>query len=92
VLEKVLYGCLMLSIVSILTICTQFIKAAVPQYCQTVSSGLRSSTTKIREVKAFPPGRLDLDPVLFVDTPGFDDTHKSDKEILAMVANWLETA
>ena len=29
--------------------------------------------------------------VVFVDTPGFDDTHKSDVEILDMIANWLNT-
>ena len=29
--------------------------------------------------------------VVFVDTPGFDDTHKSDVEILTMIADWLNT-
>jgi hypothetical protein len=29
--------------------------------------------------------------VVFVDTPGFDDTYKSDVEILAMIADWLNT-
>ena len=28
-------------------------------------------------------------PVVFIDTPGFDDTHKSDTEILTIIANWL---
>ena len=27
--------------------------------------------------------------IVFVDTPGFDDTNKSDMEILEMLANWL---
>ena len=26
---------------------------------------------------------------MFVDTPGFDDTYKSDIEILSMIADWL---
>jgi predicted GTPase len=28
-------------------------------------------------------------PVVFVDTPGFDDTDKSDTEILSIIAEWL---
>jgi hypothetical protein len=28
-------------------------------------------------------------PVVFVDTPGFDDTYKADTEILGMIAEWL---
>lgn len=27
--------------------------------------------------------------MVFVDTPGFDDTYKSDTEILSMIADWL---
>jgi acyl-CoA-binding protein len=33
----------------------------------------------------------DRHPVVFVDTPGFDDTFKSDVEILSMIAEWLVT-
>jgi hypothetical protein len=29
--------------------------------------------------------------LVFVDTPGFDDTHKSDVDILKMVADWLKS-
>jgi hypothetical protein len=29
--------------------------------------------------------------MVFVDTPGFDDTYKSDTEILTLIANWLLT-
>lgn len=28
--------------------------------------------------------------LVFVDTPGFDDTNKSDMEILEMIAEWLK--
>jgi hypothetical protein len=30
--------------------------------------------------------------VVFVDTPGFDDTFKSDTEILTTIADWLVEA
>jgi len=35
-----------------------------------------------------PDGR----DVVFVDTPGFDDTFKSDIEILTQIAEWLVKA
>ena len=28
--------------------------------------------------------------IVFVDTPGFDDTKKSDSDILKMISDWLE--
>ena len=31
-------------------------------------------------------------PVVFVDMPGFDDTFRSDTEILRMVADWFANA
>ena len=30
--------------------------------------------------------------VWFIDTPGFDDTHRSDVDILATIANWVQQA
>ena len=29
--------------------------------------------------------------LVFVDTPGFDNTHKKDLDILKMVADWLKS-
>ena len=29
--------------------------------------------------------------MVLVDTPGFDNTHKSDVDILKMVADWLKS-
>jgi hypothetical protein len=55
-----------------------------------VGHDLESCTTEISIVKFQCPERSDLD-VLFVDTPGFDDTNKSDVEILNMIADWLKT-
>lgn len=39
-------------------------------------------------VKAAHP--RDRSPVVFVDTPGFDDVNCSDTDILSMVAEWQE--
>ncbi|KAI6107658.1 P-loop containing nucleoside triphosphate hydrolase protein [Pisolithus croceorrhizus] len=48
---------------------------------------LKSHTQDIREVKVdLPNGRR----YMFVDTPGFDDTYRSDREILRTIAEWLE--
>jgi len=50
---------------------------------------LKSCTGDITEFKVQgPDGRN----ITFVDTPGFDDTYKSDVEILAQVAEWLLNA
>ena len=65
----------------------QFIEMATGQDGQTVGHGLQSRTAVIRTVRVIHPktGR----PIVFVDTPGFDDTYKSDTEILSMIADWL---
>jgi len=65
----------------------KFIERATRHNGQTVGRGLRSFTEDIRTVRITHPtnGR----PILLVDTPGFDDTSKSDVEILAMIANFL---
>jgi predicted GTPase len=65
----------------------QFIETATRQDGQTVGHGLQSRTAVIRTVRVMHPktGR----PIVFVDTPGFDDTYKSDTEILSIIADWL---
>jgi hypothetical protein len=55
-----------------------------------IGHDLESCTTEIGIVHFQCPERSDLD-VLFVDTPGFDDTNKTDVEILNMIADWLKT-
>jgi predicted GTPase len=52
-------------------------------------SRLESCTTEVRAVRLFNHPVYD-DRLVFVDTPGFDDTNKSDLEILQMVSNWLQ--
>jgi hypothetical protein len=55
---------------------------------QGVGHDLQSCTTEISIVKFQCLERSDLD-VVFVDTPGFDDTNKTDVQILEMIADWL---
>jgi hypothetical protein len=55
-----------------------------------VGHTLESCTSEIKIVKLSVPELADGD-VVFVDTPGFDDTHKSDSDILKMVADWLKS-
>ncbi|KAL4073381.1 P-loop containing nucleoside triphosphate hydrolase protein [Scleroderma citrinum] len=50
------------------------------------ASGLKSHTQGIREFSVdTSKGRY-----VFVDTPGFDDTYRSDRDILRTIAEWLE--
>jgi hypothetical protein len=55
-----------------------------------VGHTLESCTSEIKIFKLSVPEFPDGD-VVFVDTPGFDDTHKSDADILKMIADWLKT-
>ena len=48
-----------------------------------VGHDLESCTTELSMVK--------IDDIVLVDTPGFDDTNKTDREILSMIADWLTT-
>ncbi|KAI6096354.1 P-loop containing nucleoside triphosphate hydrolase protein, partial [Pisolithus croceorrhizus] len=48
---------------------------------------LRSCTQDIRE---FIVDLSNAKRYLFVDTPGFDDTYRSDRDILRIIADWLE--
>jgi len=66
-----------------------FIEIATGQDLETVNHDLRSSaSTRVRAVRCIHP--IDCRPVVFVDTPGFDDTYRTDTEILTVIANWLE--
>jgi predicted GTPase len=46
-----------------------------------VGHDLESCTAEVSMVR--------IDDVILVDTPGFDDTNKTDREILTMIADWL---
>ena len=53
---------------------------------------LESYTSDVRYVRLSIP-EMDFGDLVFVDTPGFDDTHsrRNDEDILNMVAIWLKT-
>lgn len=55
---------------------------------QGVGHDLMSYTNEIKAVRVRVPDE-DIDIVL-VDTPGFDDTYKSDYEILQMISEWIK--
>lgn len=51
-----------------------------------VGSGLESCTTK---VQASNPFVLDGKTITLIDTPGFDDTFKTETEVLELIADFL---
>ncbi|KAG6335336.1 hypothetical protein ID866_3747 [Astraeus odoratus] len=51
------------------------------------AGGLKSCTQGIRE---FTVDLANGHHYVFVDTPGFDDTYRSDRDILRTIADWLE--
>ena len=55
-----------------------------------VGHGLESCTSDISTVRLSFPERIASD-IVFVDTPGFDHTNKTETDILKMVADWLKT-
>jgi predicted GTPase len=72
------------------TYTSQFIGAATNSDIG-VGHELQSCTTEINMVKLnyLDPSRITDFDIVFVDTPGFDDTNKTDVEILEMLADWL---
>lgn len=74
-----------------LIIILQFIQYVAEQKQDAaIGHNLRSETAEIRLIRS----KLSIGkcPVIFVDTPGFDDTYKSDIEILSLIATWLVKA
>jgi len=52
--------------------------------------GLKSVTSEIKAFRVFNPRvETPISSLVVVDTPGFDDTNKTDYEILNMSAEWL---
>jgi len=54
-----------------------------------VGKGLRSCTSIVQPAGAF---NLDGRRVILIDTPGFDDTTRSDADVLKMIAAFLATS
>ena len=67
--------------------CPQFINLASRSSLR-IGLGLESSTTEVQLTDEFS---LDGRKVILIDTPGFDDTFKSDTDILEMIAAFLAT-
>ena len=53
-----------------------------------IGMNLESCTAEVQLAGKFT---LDGQPVLLIDTPGFDDTNKSDTDILKLIAAFLAT-
>ena len=53
-----------------------------------IGSDLESCTSDVQLANEFT---LDQREVTLIDTPGFDDTNKSDTEILSLIAAFLAT-
>jgi hypothetical protein len=69
----------------------QFINIAANHVATRVGHDLNSCTAEIQAVTIPHPH----DPsrrVVFVDTPGFDDTYVTETEILKRIADWLRNA
>jgi len=69
-----------------------FIDAASRQDGKNVGQRLKSCTSDVRAVRCtrFDPATGKTNNVVLVDTPGFDDTHLSDMEVLGLIADWLK--
>ena len=65
----------------------QFVSAASGYDSRVVGHGLRSKTDQVSAVKF--RDQESGQRVVLVDTPGFDDTSKSDLDILNMISKWL---
>ena len=52
--------------------------------------GLPSGTNEVSNFRLSIP-EIAFGDLVLVDTPGFDNTHKSDVDILKMVADWLKS-
>lgn len=72
-----------------LTCCIEFIGKAADRDDIGVGHDLQSFTTEVRALRVRIPAMGEN--IILVDTPGFDDTHKSDYEILELIAKWLKT-
>jgi hypothetical protein len=70
-----------------LTRVVQFINAGSGSNLR-IGTNLGSCTTEVQLSNTFT---LDGRRVLLADTPGFDDTHRSDTDILRLIAAFLET-
>jgi GTPase Era involved in 16S rRNA processing len=74
-------------VISCILSCTQFINTAIGHNACTIGHELEPQTTDIQAVRANHP--TTREPVIFVDTPGFDNSEGSYVEILTLINGWL---
>ncbi|KAF7967872.1 hypothetical protein HWV62_32850 [Athelia sp. TMB] len=65
----------------------QFIDYATSQGGSSIGHNLSSGTAEIKAVRYTHPG--DNRPVIFVDTPGFDEARLPDSDLLHQISYWL---
>ena len=66
----------------------QLINTAAGRTEVVVGYDLKSQTQAVQSIRCrHPDGRRNI---VLVDTPGFDDTHMSDAQVLRIIANWLK--
>ncbi|EKM78780.1 hypothetical protein AGABI1DRAFT_114372 [Agaricus bisporus var. burnettii JB137-S8] len=65
-----------------------FIDLLTGQKGRRAGSSLKSVTSQIQATRVKHPGYDDR--IVLVDTPGFDDTTRSDMEILQIISEWLQ--
>jgi predicted GTPase len=80
-------SCLLVAEFTINKCVEQFINIATGQTDTTVGHSLSSCTEKVQAIICRHPDNTRN--VVFVDTPGFDDTYITDTDILIAIANWL---
>jgi hypothetical protein len=64
------------------------IHALAPNASSGIGHKLTSQTTKVRAIRI--KAEASDQYYVLVDTPGFDDTHMTDSQILTLIATWLE--
>ena len=79
----------LLTYISILCLFSKIIDTLTNQPGMRSGSSLASCTQQIQAVRVYEHPKY-ANRLVLVDTPGFDDTHKSDMEILQMISDWLK--
>ena len=77
------------TLIFVFLLCLKIIDTLTNQPGKRAGSRLASCTTEVRAVRLYNHP-VHGDRLVLVDTPGFDDTNKSDLEILQMISIWLQ--
>lgn len=67
----------------------QFIDVATNSKEKRAGFGLQSYTQDVQAIR-IKNHRIYKDRIVLLDTPGFDDTTRSDMDILALIGDWLK--